>query len=112
MSALSFSLPIMIFNFGQVSILAPFANVAVTWTIPIAMLLWFLSIIAYFINPMFWHIIWYLDWVLLKWDILMVEFFWTREFALLKFDFWVYKNYLEVLYFIILIFLIIYFRKK
>ena len=112
MSALSFSLPIMIFNFGQLSILAPFANVAVTWTIPIAMLLWFLSILAYFINPMFWHIIWYLDWVLLKWDILMVNFFWTREFALIKFDFWIYRNYLEILYFVILIFLIVYFRKK
>jgi competence protein ComEC len=39
MAALTFTLPIMLFNFGQVSILAPFANVAITWTIPIAMLL-------------------------------------------------------------------------
>jgi len=39
MAALSFTLPIMIFNFGQVSILAPIANIAVTWTIPLAMLL-------------------------------------------------------------------------
>jgi len=38
LSALSFSLPIMIFQFGQVSLLAPFANIAVTWTIPLAML--------------------------------------------------------------------------
>ena len=39
LAALSFSLPIMMFQFGQVSLLTPFANVAVTWTIPLAMLL-------------------------------------------------------------------------
>jgi len=38
LSALSFSLPIMIFQFGQVSLFAPIANIAVTWTIPLAML--------------------------------------------------------------------------
>lgn len=112
MSALSFSLPIMIFNFGQVSILSPIANIAVTWTIPMAMLLWFLSIIVYFIYPTLGFIIWYFDWILLKWDILMVNFFGTRDFALLKFNFWIYRNYLEILYFIILIFLIMYFRKN
>ena len=39
LAALSFALPIMMFQFGQVSLLAPFANIAVTWTIPLAMLL-------------------------------------------------------------------------
>ena len=39
LSALTFTLPIMLLNFGQVSVLAPLANVAVTWTIPIAVLL-------------------------------------------------------------------------
>jgi len=37
MSAMSFTLPIMLFNFGQVSVLAPISNVLVTWTIPLAM---------------------------------------------------------------------------
>lgn len=112
MSALTFTLPIMLLNFGQVSVLAPFANVAVTWTIPIAMFLWFLSIILYIINPIFWYIIWYLDWVFLKWDMLVVNFFWTLEFSVLKYDFWFYKNYIEVVYFIIIIFLIFYFKPK
>jgi len=40
LAALSFALPIMMFQFGQISLLAPFANIAVTWTIPLAMLLW------------------------------------------------------------------------
>jgi competence protein ComEC len=52
LSALVFTLPIMIFNFGQVSILAPFANIAVTWTIPIAMLFGFISILVHFVSPL------------------------------------------------------------
>ena len=38
LSAMSFALPIIIFNFGQVSIMSPIANIAVTWTIPLAMI--------------------------------------------------------------------------
>jgi competence protein ComEC len=53
LASLAFTLPIMIFNFGQVSIMAPFANIAVAWTIPLAMLLGFLSIIVYFVYPIF-----------------------------------------------------------
>ncbi|MBT6779172.1 hypothetical protein HOA93_05460 [bacterium] len=51
LSSLSFTLPIMIFNFGQVSILAPFANIAVAWTIALAMTFGFISIIVYFVHP-------------------------------------------------------------
>jgi hypothetical protein len=102
----------MLFNFGQVSILAPFANVAITWTIPIAMLLWFISIIAYTVNPIFGYIIWYLDWVFLKWDMLVVNFFWTKEFSVLKYDFGESSTYIQIIYFVILIFLVIFFRGK
>ena len=112
LGALSFTLPIMIFNFGQLSILSPIANVLVAWTIPIAMLLWFLSIIFYLLSPILWYIIWYLTWVFLKWDIIIVHFFWQIDLAILKLDFWVFKNYFEILYFIILVFLIIYSLKE
>ena len=112
LSALLFTLPIMIFNFGQVSILAPFSNIAVTWTIPLAMIFGFLSVIVYFVYPIWWIIIWYITWIFLKWDIMVVHFFWNLDWSLLKIDFWIYKNQLEITYFIIFIFLIIYFRKK
>ncbi len=110
MAALSFTLPIMIFNFGQVSILAPIANIAVTWTIPLAMLLWFLSVVWYMLTPVIWIFIWYFAWIFLKWDMLMVAFFWTQEYAILRADFWPLANYFELLYFIILLFLILYFK--
>jgi competence protein ComEC len=112
LSALVFTLPIMIFNFWQVSLLAPIANIAVTWTIPIAMLLWFLSILVYFVFPFLAYIIWYFTWIFLKWDMLVVNFFGNLDWSLLKMDFWFFKNYIEIIYFIIMIFLIIYFRKK
>jgi len=112
LSALSFTLPIMMINFGQVSILAPFSNIAVTWTIPIAMLLGFISIIVHLVYPITWIIVWYITWLLLKWDIMIVHFFWKLEWSVLKVDFWIYKYHLEIMYFMILIFLIIWFREK
>ena len=112
LSALVFTLPIMIFSFGQVSILAPFSNIAVTWTIPIAMIFGFISVIVHFVYPLWWIIIWYITWIFLKWDIMIVHFFWNLEWSLLTLDLWIYKTHLEILYFIILIFLIFWFRKK
>jgi len=112
LSALIFTLPIMIFNFGQVSILAPFSNIAVTWTIPLAMIFGFLSIIVYFVYPIGWIVIWYITWIFLKWDIIVVHFFWNLDWALIKFNLWDFSIHFEILYFIILIFIIIYFRKK
>ena len=50
LAALVFALPIMMFQFGQVSLFAPFANIAVTWTIPFAMLFGALSLIAEMIS--------------------------------------------------------------
>lgn len=110
MAALSFTLPIMIFNFGQISLLSPLANIAVTWTIPLAMLLWFLSVLGYMITPILWWIIGYFAWVFLKWDMLMVEFFGTQEYALLQADFGGLSGYFELLYFIILTMIILYAR--
>lgn len=111
-AALTFTLPLMLFNFWQVSILSPFANISVTWTIPIAMLLGFISIIVYFVSPLFWEIIWYFTWLLLKFDMLMVDFFWNLEFSVFKYDFWIYKTEFLILYFIISVFILLITRKK
>jgi hypothetical protein len=100
----------MLFNFWQVSILSPFANISVTWTIPIAMLLGFISIIVYLVSPLFWEIIWYLTWLLLKFDMLVVDFFWNLEFSVFKYDFWIYRTEFLILYFLISIFLFLYFN--
>jgi len=111
-SALSFTLPIIFFNFGQLSIIAPLANIAVWWTIPLAMFFGFISLPVYYVSNIAWVFIWYFSWIFLKWDITLIHFFWKQNWSLIQYDFWNLKNIIEILYFIILIFLIIYFRKK
>lgn len=112
MSALTTTLPIMIFSFGQVSILAPISNMLVGWVIPFAMLFWFLSILWEIIWYKIGFITWFVNYFLLKYVILIAEYFWNLEFAVLKINFWIFWVYLEILYFMILIFLIIYFRQE
>lgn len=106
LSAMSFALPIILFNFGQISFLSPFANIAVTWTIPFAMLGWFLSICVDFVyhNLAVW--ISYFTWILLAWDIKIVHFFGGQDWAIIKTNLWVYKYSIEILYFVVLIFLV------
>lgn len=111
-AAMVFTLPIMIFNFGQLSIMSPFANIAVTWTIPIAMALGFISIIFYYISPIAWEISGYFARIFLKFDMLMVDFFWNLDFSVVEFDFWIYKTQLFILYFLVMIFLVLYFREN
>ncbi len=109
-AALTFTLPLMLFNFWQVSILSPFANISVTWTIPIAMLLGFISIIVYFFSPVLWEIIWFFTWILLKFDMVMVDFFWNLGFSVFKYDFGIYKNEFLILYFITSVFMLLFFN--
>ncbi|MDA7494865.1 ComEC/Rec2 family competence protein, partial [Candidatus Gracilibacteria bacterium] len=111
-AALTFTLPLMLFNFGQVSILSPLANISVTWTIPIAMLLGFITIIVYIVSPFIGEIFGYLTWILLKFDMLMVQFFGNLEFSVLKYNFGVYKTEFLILYFIFSTYLLLYFQTK
>ena len=92
--------------------MSPFANIAVTWTIPIAMALGFISIIFYYIYPVLWEISGYFARIFLKFDMLMVDFFWNLDFSVVEFDFGIYKTQLFILYFLVMIFLVLYFREN
>lgn len=106
LAALSFSLPIMIFQFGQVSLFAPFANIAVTWTIPLAMIGGSITLITYYLFPFLGEIFGFFTWILLHYDMLVVRLFWNLEFALWKIDLGIYNTYAEILYFIVLIYIL------
>jgi hypothetical protein len=84
----------------------------VTWTIPLVMFIWFISIIFYSILPILWIVTGYLAWVLLKWDILVVNTLWEFKYSVFKYDFWEYSGYLEVLYFMVLVFVILWGRAE
>jgi hypothetical protein len=109
-SALVFTFPVMMFNFWQISIVAPLSNVLVTWTIPIVMLFGFVSIILYSILPILWMIVGYFARILLRWDILVVNTLWSFRYGVWKADFWDYSGYLELFYFMILVFVILWFK--
>lgn len=112
LSAMVFTLPIMIFNFWQISLLAPISNIAIVWNIPLVMLIGFLSVIWYYFSSIIWIIIWFFAFILLKWDIVVIKFFWGLENFILKTDFWDYALYLELIYFIFLVFIIVQLNKK
>lgn len=109
-AALILNLWIIIFNFWQISTTVILANLLVVWTIPIIMLFSFISLIVYFVHPMSGIVISYIPWILLHYDITIINIFWELKSAILYFDFWVYKNYLQVLYLVIMLFIILYFN--
>ena len=111
-SALVFTLPVMMFWFGRVSTVSPITNLFVSWSIPLAMLFWFLSIVFYAFFAKLWIIIGFFAYLLLRWNIEIVNFFWSMDFLVLKSDFWEYKGYYQLIYLIIFTFIIIYFKKK
>lgn len=112
LSALVATLPITLFNFWQISLLAPLSNIAFAWTIPFIMIFWFISICLYMIFPTLWIIVWLFSFLLLKWDLVVVNFFWWLSQFILKLDLSLYSIYFETLYFIFLAFFIFIKNKK
>jgi len=100
--AMVFSLPVMLFQFWQIPLLSPIANIIVTWTIPIAMLLWSMSLLMEIIYEPLWEISAFVAWIFLRYDMLVVETFWWLHSFILKVDVWPYRMYLQALYFIVI----------
>ncbi|RKW21066.1 ComEC/Rec2 family competence protein [Candidatus Gracilibacteria bacterium] len=111
-SALVFTLPVMMFGFGRVSTVSPITNLLVSWSIPLAMLFGFLSIVFYAFFAKLGIIIGFFAYLLLRWNIEIVNFFGSMDFLVLKSDFGEYKGYYQLIYLIIFTFIIIYFKKK
>jgi len=112
LSAMVFSIPVMLFQFWQIPLLSPIANIAVTWTIPIAMLLWTISLILELIYIPLWEAWAYITWIFLRYDMLIVESFWGLDQFILKMNVWYYKNYLQALYFILLSYIVIMYHMR
>lgn len=110
--AFSFTLPIMIVYFGQVSILSPFANLAVWWTLPFTMLFGFIRVIFDFFSHNLSYIVWFIARWFLRYILEVAAFFWNGSFSVIKLDFWNYAFYFMSLYYIVLIFLILMFYWK
>ncbi len=107
--AFSFTIPIMIVYFGQVSILAPIANLAVWWTLPFTMLFWFISVIFSFFSYDLAYYIWFIARGFLRYILEVASFFWNFYYSVLKIDFKDFSFYFLSFYYIVLVFLILWF---
>ncbi len=104
--------PILFFQFWQVSLLTPLANMLVAWTIPPAML-W--GAVVLFVDSLFPTLAAYLSfpvWVLLRFDMFIVESIGTMEWAIVVSPFWAHNSELQILYLVILVYIIAYFSLK
>lgn len=104
-----FTLPIIVVNFGQLSIISPISNILVTFAIPLSMLFWFISILFYLITPVLWIALWFIAWAFLKYILIITNFFWGLKYATVGLNFEEYKYIFEIFYYIILVFIVIYF---
>ncbi|MDD3302603.1 MAG: ComEC/Rec2 family competence protein [Candidatus Gracilibacteria bacterium] len=112
MSAMIFTLPITIFNFGQFVLLTPISNILVSWNISFIMLFGFLSILGYYIYPFLGIIIGFFSYIFLKFDLSVIHYFGKLHNFIIKTDFGEYSLYFEIIYFIILGYLIFILNNK
>ncbi len=73
LSAQVFTIPLILFHFHRVSLVAPLANLAIGWVIaPLTMLGWFTVVLGWVFLPLGYVISW-IDWVLLEYMIRVVQ---------------------------------------
>ncbi|MCT4617436.1 MAG: ComEC/Rec2 family competence protein [Candidatus Gracilibacteria bacterium] len=101
-SAFVFNLPILIYFFGEISIIFIISNLFVLFAIPFAMLFGFMAIILSFVNIILGKIIGFIAYFFLHYIILMVNFFGELPFAKINLDFGFLNIYFLVLYYLII----------
>ena len=75
LSSIIFTLPMILFSFHRLSVVAPLVNLLVLPIIPLAMLLGFFQVIASYILPFFGQIIGWFTWLSLAYVVKIVEIF-------------------------------------
>jgi competence protein ComEC len=87
LSAQIFVLPIILFNFGKLSVISPLANLLVLPIIPLTMLLGFLTLVFSFILPPLAVIFSWLTYIPLHYETIIIEYLASLKFAALDFVF-------------------------
>lgn len=88
LSAQIMVLPILVWNFGGVSLISPIANIFILPLIPLAMLFGFIASLAGFLWSGFGMLLGLLAWVFLSYELLAVSFFSQIPLAYLEFAGW------------------------
>ncbi|PJE58136.1 MAG: hypothetical protein COU81_02430 [Candidatus Portnoybacteria bacterium CG10_big_fil_rev_8_21_14_0_10_36_7] len=93
-------LPILLYNFGQISLVAPLVNILVLPLVPIAMLVGFIAVLASFIWLPIGQVLAWAGWLILQCQISIVELFGALKFSALKvvtvYSFWLWVYYVAL----------------
>ena len=106
LSAQVMALPIIIYNFERLSLIAPLANLLVAFAIPLAMLFGFLAIVSSFVFNGLALILAYFTWGILSYIIQIIEWMADIPYASVSISgmrFWMLFGY----YFILILFFMI-----
>jgi len=96
LSAIIATLPLILYQFGRLSIVAPAVNVLILWLIPLAMFFGFFAVLVSFVWFTLGEVIAWIAWVGLKYITTVVRWFASLDFAAV--DFWLPAWVMVVLY--------------
>lgn len=100
MSAQIFALPVIVYNFGRLSLISPVANLFVLPFIPLAMLFGFLSVICSFVWEFLGVFVGFVGYLILELVILIVKIFANFEFASIEIN-W-FSWWMLILYYLMI----------
>lgn len=81
LSAIAATLPLILFQFGRLSIVAPIVNILILWIIPAIMMIGFFAVVASFVFQPIALLLSWLAWVGMKYIVVIVEWFASLPFA-------------------------------
>lgn len=111
-AAMVFTLPILMVNFGQISIVSPISNLVIVPFIPLVMLGGFISMITTLFSQYLGILLGFPTWLGLSYILQGVAWFGGLPYASIPFDLGVYGHIFEIGYFLVVVFLILFFQKK
>ncbi len=85
LAAIIATLPLILYQFGRLSIVAPVVNVLILWLIPMIMLFGFLTILLSFLWLSLGEVLAWITWVGLKYITTVVKWFASLDFAAVAF---------------------------
>lgn len=112
LAAMVFTLPILMVNFGQISVISPLANIATVPLIPLIMLIGFVSMIGTLFSSSLGILLGFPTWLGLSYILQAVAWFGGLPFATIPVDLGEYVGVFEIAYFLVVGFLVVYFREE
>jgi competence protein ComEC len=99
-------------NFGQISIIAPLSNIAIVPIIPLVMLSGFLSLLAGYFSPYIGVVLGFPTWMGLSYILNGIKWFGEFSYATVPINLGLHQYFFEILYFMIIVFIILFFHQK